>query len=325
MLIAADTGGTKTVLALASVSRGKTRLKKISRYKNADFESFEKILDKYASDQDISLKGSLSIGVAGAVIDNRCRMTNADWIIDGPILERQYGFEKVVLTNDLVASGYGLDALSSDGMISLQKGDEVESGNRLIIAPGTGLGEAIIHKVGKTCYPIASEGGHADFAPFDGTTLRLWKHIRRSKARVSFEDLLSGDGLGRIFDFLVSENGIELDKKFVAELKADAGAAVTTRALESEYKPAMETVGLFLDILAAEAGNMALKSLPYGGVYIGGGIVPRLSELIDRERFVRIFSAKGVQGKLLEKIPVWLITDANLPLYGAAHILSTGY
>ena len=183
------------------------------------------------------------------------------------------------------------------------------------------MGEAIVHNTGGQFIPIASEGGHADFAPIDGSTKRLWEYLRRKKRNVCCEDFLSGRGIGNIFNFLLDEGGVEPDEALVEDLQNDPGAAVTTRALESDYKPAVGAVKTFFDILASEAGNLSLKCLATGGVFIGGGIIPRIVQFLNKRRFIEIFSNKGKHRELLEKIPIYIITDTNLPLYGAGAYL----
>lgn len=318
MVTVVDIGATKTVIATASISGRRIVLDNISRYEGKQFDSFELVLEKYAADREIRLDGILCIGVAGPIIEGKCRLTNLAWYLDGQHISERYQFDRVVLLNDLEASGYGLDALPEGGLIVLNEGVADKKGNRVLIAPGTGLGEAIVHRVGRHYIPIASEGGHADFAPFNGDTRRLWEYLRRLKNSVCYEDVLSGPGLENIFDFLLEEMGVESAERIAEGFKLDPGKAITTQALDSGDVLATATLTLFLDVLASEAANMALKCLATGGIYIGGGIVPRIHELIDQPRFLEVFSNKEKHQDLLRDIPIKIILDTHLPLYGAA-------
>lgn len=322
MHIVADIGGTKTVVALAEMEKGRISLNSAHLFRNEEYTSFEAVLAGFlntVSDEEIA---GLGISVAGVIKNNQCCMTNLDWVVDAGELRDRFDIKKVYLHNDLAAAGYGLEVIPAVGLEKIGGPEGSEFANRVLISPGTGLGECIIHAIGDRYIPIASEGGHADFAPFDGTTDRLWKFLKRRQARVSFEDVLSGPGISNIFRFLVSENGGKLDKKTENELINRPGTMVADRALDDHDPLCLRAVELFLDILAAEGGNMALKCLAIGGTYFGGGIIPRLLPLLDKNRFATAFADKGKHRKLLEEIPLWVVTDTDLPVYGVAfHLL----
>jgi glucokinase len=318
MVTVADIGATKTMIALAESTADRIRLSSVQLYLGRDYDSFESVLEQYINDSGVSHISSLCIGIAGPVKENSCRVTNLSWSLDGASISRRFGIERVVLLNDLVASGYGIEKLSPDSFEIINAGQPVEDGNRLLISPGTGLGETIIHCINGKYIPVASEGGHADFAPYDGTTRRLWEYIKIMKTHVSVEDLLSGPGFPNIYRFLVYEGGSGAEDWLRKDLQDDPGRAITTRALEGTDRLAAAAVKIFLDILAAEAGNMALKGLTTGGVYIGGGIVPRILPLLDKKRFAAVFSDNGKHRSLLESFPINIVTDTKLPLYGAA-------
>jgi glucokinase len=321
MLLTADIGGTKTVVAAATPKDNGITLSSIMRFESKNYQSFEAILDDYLARYTTSSAIDLSLAVAGPVIDNRCPLTNLAMNIDGDDLSRRSNVGKVGLINDLEASGYGLQVVPESGIEVIYDGAGDSHGNRVLISPGTGLGESIIHAVGGGFIPLASEGGHTDFAPFDGTSERLWSFLKRQRSRVAVEDVLSGPGIYNIFRFLSSEEGIDPNKDLARQLKSEPGYVITTRALEQNDPLSLRTIHLFLDILAAEAGNMALKAMSRGGVYLGGGILPRLLPIIDRQRFRAVLADKGKHRSLLEQFPIYAVTDTLLPLYGAAQYM----
>jgi glucokinase len=322
MHIVADIGGTKTVVTLAAMEEGQVSLSSAQRFRNEDHGAFEAVLAAYLNTVPDENIDGLGISVAGVVTDNRCHMTNLDWVVDGGELSNRFDVKKVYLHNDLAAAGYGLEVIPIEGLESIGDRDSSKIGNRVLISPGTGLGECIVHAVDGRYIPMASEGGHADFAPFDGTTGRLWEFLKQKQARVSSEDLLSGPGLNNIYRFLASEDGVGLDDETERKMDDRPGVMVTDRAVDDRDPLCVRTVEMFFDILAAEGGNMVLKSLATAGAYFGGGIVPRLLPLLDKSRFAAVFADKGKHQELLETVPLWVVIDTDLPLYGAAfHLL----
>jgi glucokinase len=322
MHIVADIGGTKTALAVAAMKDGQVTLNSTRLFLNKDYASFDRAFAAYLNTVADEPIHGLGISVAGVVDGNKCHMTNLDWLVDGGDLSERFDIKKVFLHNDLAAAGYGLEVVPVDGLEKIGGGDAAITANRVLISPGTGLGECIVHAVNGRYIPMASEGGHADFAPFDGTTDRLWHFLKARQPRVSSEDLLSGPGINNIFRFLVAENGGTLDDETEKKLDDWPGALVADRAIEDNDPISVRTIELFFDILAAEGGSMALKCLATGGVYFGGGIAPRLLKLLNKQRFAGIFADKGKHQKLLEAIPLWVVVDTDLPMYGAAfHLL----
>jgi len=323
MMIVADIGATKIVLAVADVQERQMTLSLLNRYEASAFGSIDEVLSRYLAEISTSDISSLCAAVAGPVMGNVCRMTNLGWDIDGDAISRKFGLGRAVLLNDLVASGYGLDAVPVDKIFNVHSGEKPGFGNRVLLSPGTGLGETIIHYINGRFIPVPSEGGHTDFAPYNGTTMRLWSFLKQTSARVSVESLRSGSGMFNIFRFLAAENGVSADEQLPQSHRTEPAAQITSLALEERHPLSLQAVALFLDILASEAGNMALTGLATGGVFIGGGIVPRIVSLIDRTRFATRFSDKEPHRALLEKIPLSVVTDTNLPLYGAASYLLT--
>jgi len=318
MLIVADIGGTYTKLAAAAVKDGKVELRDREVYASARDGVFEDILGDYLGRYPGFSAKAIGISAAGAIEEDKCHLTNLDMTVDRIKIGERFGVENTFLVNDLYASGCGLGCLSSDSLISINRDGAAKDGNRVLVSPGTGLGEAIVHYTEGKYVPLASEGGHVDFAPFNGDTVRLWNFLKSRRDRVAVEDILSGSGIYNIFSYVTSESGIDIDAEMKKNLQGEPGPAITALAVAGESKAAVRSVALFLDVLAAEAGNMALKAMAVGGIYIGGGIVPKLVSLIDHERFCRIFSDKGIHSRMLKKMPVYVITDTALPLYGMA-------
>jgi len=323
MYIVADVGGTKTVLAKASADAGNVSLTSVRRFINTDYSSFEAVFGAYCNAEPADRIRGLGVAAAGRVTDNRCRMTNLQWLIDSEELSRRFDIDVVTLHNDLAASGYGLDVVSGESFEVIRSGKKKADANRILISPGTGLGECIIHALHDRHVPIPSEGGHADFAPFDGTTARLWSFVRRNRSRVSVENILSGPGINDIYRFVVSENGGEVDPETEKKMAARPGAIIADRARNEGEPNCIRAIRLFFDVLAAECGNMALKALSTGGVYIGGGIVPYALPLMDRSRFANLFADRKPHGDMLANIPLYAVVDTDLPLYGVAHHLCT--
>lgn len=321
MYIVADVGGTKTALAKVSVDAGHVSLTSVRRFINAEYSSFEAVFGAYCNAEPADRIRGFGIAVAGRVADNRCRMTNLQWLIDSDELSRRFDIDVVVLDNDLTASGYGLDIVPKESFDVINAGKAETDANRILISPGTGLGECIIHALHDRHVPIPSEGGHADFAPFDGTTARLWSFVRCIRSRVSVENILSGPGINNIYRFVVSENGEEVDPETEKKMAAWPGAIIANRARNDGEPNCVRAIRIFFDVLAAECGNMALKALSTGGVYIGGGIVPYALPLMDRSRFADLFADRKPHGDILTNIPLHVAVDTDLPLYGAAHHL----
>lgn len=318
MVITVDVGATKTVMAQAGEANGAVSLDAITRFEGRRYRTFESVVEEYLRGTRAADISGLYIGAAGVVADNRCEITYLDWTIDGAALRERFGIDNVAVMNDLEAAGHGLDFIPATAFRVVNPGDPVSKGTKVLISPGTGLGMSVIAKVGSRSIPIPSEGGHAGFAPFDGRTRRLWDFARRTCPRVRIEDFLSGSGFGLLYRFLASESGVEIPEDISAALSDDPGPAVTVLADEKRDSLATATIAFFLDILADAAGDLALTGMSLGGVFIGGGIVPRIAGHIHNDRFMAVFSDKGVHRQRLQAMPVAVVMDPLLPLYGAA-------
>lgn len=260
-----------------------------------------------------------SFGLAGLVRDNRCEITNLPWVVDGCAAAQQLALDRVDLLNDVEAAAWGLTVLDADGVRTLREGSPDRLGNCALVAPGTGLGEAGLVWDGRRHVPIASEGGHSDFCAADDLQVGLWRFLARHHEHVSWERVLSGPGLVTLLRFLLAQRGEDEPAWLLAEIEnGDPAAAISRRAREGACTGSREALDLFFALLGAEAGNLALKFLATGGVYLAGGILPKvLSELAD-SRFLDTFQAKGRYRSLLETVAVRVVVGDDLGLRGAA-------
>ena len=306
-ILVADVGGTKTLMALYDSSY---RLLREGRYENVEYASIESVVaDFLEEDETVELA---VFGVAAPVFGDRADFTNLGWSVDGATLKGEFNIGEVLLLNDMTASAYALKVLGEDDLITLQAGLKNEYGDRAMISPGTGLGEALVFVDDDGLHhPLPSEGGHVDFAPSTKEEFRLYEFLSaRYDGHVSYERVVSGEGLVNIYEFLVGSNwkATELvtPTYITGEALKGAGDPICKKALK-----------IFIDVLAREAGNLALKGLARGGVYIGGGIAPKIIDLIDRPEFLTAFSDKGRFKGMLLMIPVYLITNSKVVVIGA--------
>lgn len=331
-ILAGDVGGTKTAVGLFRpsdlvVGQGDRKNPPVpvvsERYRSRDFDGLIPILADFLKNRAGSLDGrpisAATFGVAGPVIKNRSETTNLPWTIDAGEIESFFGWARgsVRLINDLVAMGWGINLLHRDGFDFLREGVPDPDGNGVLVAPGTGLGESFLLREGGVFRPVPSEGGHSDWAPFDRDQADLLEYLWTTYPHVSSERLLSGPGLVHIFRFL--SRGGAPDPAFPSEFpEEDLPARISSMALEGRSDLAVRTLSLFALILAQEVGNMALKGLATGGIFLGGGIPCKILPFLKREAFVSRIAEKGRYRALLEKIPVRVLLDESTPLSGSA-------
>lgn len=325
MILAGDIGGTKTVLALYRGATGKLESAGQEVYKSREFPQFEQILTRFLNENQ-QKKGrekieKMCLGVAGPIKDGRCKTTNLPWLLDEKALTEDFGIQKVKLLNDLEAAAYGMLFLSDREMVLLNQGARPETqGNIAVIAAGTGLGEAFLCWDGQAYLTVPSEGGHTDFAPQTDREIALLRFLRAEFAHVSYERLLSGPGLFNIYRFL-RDTGDTPEPAWLKEKLqgGDPGAVITEVGLKQGHALCTEALHLFTSIYGAEAGNLALKALSLGGVYIGGGIAPKILEKLRDGTFMDGFLNKGRYTEILREIPVKVCLNNQAPLIGAAH------
>ena len=327
MILAGDIGGTKTVLALYRKNgQGKLQCEYEQTFASTEYPQFDDILSVFLS-QNFTINAAC-FGIAGPIVDQRCQTTNLPWTIDAGELSTKLNIIKVKLLNDLEAMAIGMLNSSADDMIELNPNAQVKNGNIAVIAAGTGLGEAILYWDGQHHHPIATEGGHCDFATQTAQQDRFLTYLRRHyNGHVSWERVLSGDGFGHLYDFLL-EVGFGAPCPAVpsaidvSPYAGDRNAIISRLGINNEDPVCVEVVRLFVELYAAEAGNLALKCLATGGVFIGGGIGPKIRPALESENFLSAFIAKGRFQNLLSNLSIKLSLNPNSPLIGAANYFS---
>jgi glucokinase len=317
MILAGDVGGTKVHLALYDFINGKLSHVRDERYPAKDYSGLEEIVRIFLGAERVS---SACFGVPGPVRDGRLRLTNLPWTLDSRELSHSLKIDHVFLINDLEANGYGVAELSADQIFTISEGDPSQIGNRALIAAGTGLGEGILVWDGKQHFPMPSEGGHSDYAPRNEDEIDLLRFLQQKyQGRISFERVVSGMGFTNIYEFLRDVRGME-EPAWLAERMAaeDPNAVITELALASKSEICVKTLDMFVSAYGAEAGNLALKVLSIGGLYIGGGLGPRIVEKLKDGTFMKAFTDKGRLSQLLVNMPVRLILESRAALLGAA-------
>ena len=321
MILAGDIGGTKTHLALFADPTG-ARAERVAgaSYASRDHAHLVEILEHFLGQNGTPEIHHAAFGIAGPIIKQRVETTNLPWVIDGPALQAALGARSVVLLNDLEANAQGIAMLGPEDFAVLQQGAPGATGTRAVIAAGTGLGEAGLYWDGRRHRPFASEGGHADFSPSNPGEDELLLYLReRFGPHVSWERVLSGPGLLNLYEFLRdTERGTESSRVRQAMLSGDPGAIISSEALHGTDPLCERALDLFIRLYGAEAGNLALKLLSTGGVFIGGGIAPKnLPRMLDG-RFLAAFLDKGRLRPVLEAMSVSVILNQETALLGAA-------
>jgi glucokinase len=321
MFLAGDIGGTKTNLAIYTYEGGYDRLvaKKIAAYPSKDHGTVAEIIRHFLGD-DLSTIHQACFGVAGPVKGGVVQVTNLPWVVDAAALQASLGFQKVSLLNDLEANAYGINTLLPQELLALNPQCEPRQiGNRALIAAGTGLGEAGMLWDGVTHRPFASEGGHASFAPNDSLGDELLIYLRKQHGHVSWERVLSGMGMKNLYGFFRHRSGVAEPEWLQKELQTgDLGAVVTQAGLANTDPVCVAALDCFTRNYGSEAGNLALKMLALGGVYIGGGIAPKMLPKMQSSIFLDAFNHKGRLSPLLQSTPVYVILNDKTALQGAA-------
>ncbi|MDJ0852114.1 MAG: glucokinase [Myxococcota bacterium] len=323
MILAGDIGGTKTVLTLYEQTAGGLRSERTERYPSADFGGLPEVVDRFLGEAGAPGVEAAGFGIAGPVIAGRAVTTNLPWKdVEASELARHLGLESVVLLNDLAAAAYGMLVLPDEDLVQLNPGVEADRGaNMAVVAAGTGLGEALLIWDGERHIAVATEGGHVDFPPRNEEEIELLRFLQRELGRVSSERILAGPGLHNVYRFVREHVVGEPEPDWLRERMAqeDPSAVVSSVALEKRDAGCVRALELFVRLYGAEAGNMALKVLAVGGVFVGGGIAPKILPALQTGDFLEAFLAKGRFRELLEQIPVRVATNSAAPLLGAAH------
>lgn len=320
MILAGDIGGTKTNLALYDLKEGELKIIEQKQYASKDYSSFMDLVRNFKEVYKIEDIEALCLGIAGPIINERCRTTNLPWDIRAKDLKKEFSIDSVKLLNDLESTAYGMLYLKDEEFLDLNPTGRKVKGNIAVIAAGTGLGEAILHFNGESYTPIGTEGGHTDFASISiqQDELLMWLR-KRYPGHVSYERIVSGVGIYTLYEFL-SETNFASQPQAMLNIPdgVDKSAIVSKCALEQNDPLCMETLRLFAEIYAAEAGNLALKSMSLGGVYIGGGIAPKILPIIKSEYFLNAFFSKGRFEELLRSMQLKVSLNQETALLGAA-------
>jgi len=318
MILAGDVGGTKVHLALYDFTKGKLKYTREDRFPAKEYSGLEAIVKEFVGADAVT---AACFGVPGPVRDGRLRLTNLPWTLDSRELTVNLGIPHVFLINDLEANGYGVAELASDQIYTLSEGDTSQIGNRALIAAGTGLGEGLLIWNGHTHIPYPSEGGHADYSPRNEDEIDLLRFLKQKyNGRISWERVVSGMGMTNVYEFLRDVRGVEEPAWLAEEIaeSADPNAVITEAGLAAKAEICEKTLDMVVSAYGAEAGNLALKVMSVGGLYVGGGIAPRIIEKLKDGTFLRAFQDKGRLSQLLVNMPVRVILESRAAVLGAA-------
>lgn len=314
--LAGDIGGTKTRLALVEVVGSRVGIVHEASYASRDYATFEALLGDFLA--TVESPSHAAFGIAGPVQGRKVQTTNLPWLIDADALKARFGFDCTLL-NDLEATAAGIPALNESDLLTLQEGTADACGNAAVIAAGTGLGEAGLYWDGRRHQPFATEGGHASFCPADELEMTFFFYLQQQFGHVSWERVVSGMGLLSLYHFLCMYRHAEVPQWLMDEMQnGDAAAAISNAALAGKDALCVETLQRFVRLYGAEAGNLALKTMSRGGLYLGGGIAPKILPLLRDGAFIEAFLNKGRMRPLLEAMPVRVILNDRAALLGAA-------
>lgn len=318
MILAGDVGGTHTRLGLYESGAEGRRLLRTTTFASRDYAGLEDVLAAFFAGERPAVAAAC-LGIAGPVIDNRTKTANLPWIVDGPDVARHFAIPRFELVNDLVAMGEGVETLAAEDVVGLQEGAADPHGNGAIVAPGTGLGIAILTRSEGRFVPLASEGGHSDFTAQSDEEIALLRSLRARFGHVCVEHVVSGPGIVNIYEHL-RDLAPEEETAELRDALADGDRAQTIGAWGMGGRSTLcaRALALFVAALARLAGNVALLGLATGGLWLGGGIAPRYVELLLDGGFLATFRDKGSYRELMERIPVRVILDPQTAMRGAA-------
>ncbi len=320
LLLAGDVGGTKTVVSLFEARAAGLRVVREAAFPSAEFESLQAVVRRFLGAGAPVRIAAACFGVAGPVVDGKCVTTNLPWQVDEQGLAKAIPAPRVRLLNDLEAAAYGVLTLPPRDLERIQRG-RARKGNMVLIAAGTGLGEAILFWDGSRHLVVPSEGGHADFAPRSDLEMDLLRFLRKEFRHVSYERVLSGPGLYNIYRFL-RDTGYAPEPTWLTDLvrNGDPAAVISEVALAGGHPLCATALDLFISVYGSEAGNLALKAFAVGGVFVGGGIAPKIRAKLTDGTFLAAFADKGRYRDLMVSTPVRLVLNPRAPLLGAAHV-----
>jgi len=320
MILAGDVGGTKVHLALYNFEGGRLKPVRDEKVPATEFATLDAVVKNFLRPGESEQIVAACFGCPGPVRNGRLKLTNLPWTLDQRDLAKSLGIEHIFLINDLEANGYGIPELAPESIVTLHEGDAAEVGHRGLIAAGTGLGEALLIWDGKTHRPIPSEGGHSDFAARNDREIALLQYLRKMlNGRVSWERVVSGIGIKNVYAYLRDVEKMDEPQWLRDRMNAeDPNAVIGQCADDGSSELCVETMQMFASAYGAETGNIALKVLAAGGMYVGGGIAPKSLKTLRAGGFIEAFLDKGRLSPLLQSIPVRVILDDTCALLGAA-------
>lgn len=333
MILAGDVGGTKTLLGLFTPAPERPSAIDVGEFVTLDYDGLEPMIQSFLQSRSVESRriDAACFGVAGAITGQVGRLTNVPWSVDGARIAEILGFRRTSVLNDLEALAYGVTVLEPDELAILQHGIPFPGGNAAVIAAGTGLGEAMLHNVDGRFVPAASEGGHADFSARTARELEMVRELTRVFGRVSVEAVVSGPGLVNVYQFthqafgtgpMLTASSIAPGRLCEAvgtvEDSADLPACISKAAMEGRCERCIEALEIFVSAYGAEAGNIALRTVATAGVYVGGGIAPKILPALESGSFLEAFRAKEPMADLVATIPIAVILNPDAGLIGAA-------
>jgi glucokinase len=324
LVLAGDVGGTKTHLAFFSWRADKLKSEFEKTFSSKEYSGLEPLLREFLAEIPLpegeGRVRAACIGIAGPVVEGKVKTPNLPWLVDAANVADALSLPSISLLNDLEAAAYGIFTLESSEFLCLNKGAARRPGNKALIAAGTGLGETILYDDGDNYYPLASEGGHADFAPRDEAEIELLRYLIPKFGHVSYERVLSGPGISNIYSYL-KDSGRDEPSWFREKISAssDPSALISQSALAGEPEICVRAIDMFIAVYGGEAGNLALRGKAIGGIYIGGGIAPKIQPKLRDGTFMRAFVDKGRYKEFVSSIPVYVILNDKAALRGAAY------
>lgn len=322
LVLGADVGGTNTKIALARLAGGKPVIVEREVFKSQEHAALESVIDTFLKSPGVAPHAGAITGacfaVAGPVEHGRARLTNLPWQPDERVIAHRFGFPRVRIINDFAAAGRGVEHLAPEDLLTLQSGRPEVRASRVIVGAGTGLGVALLDWDENGFEVHSSEAGHTDFAPVDALQVELLAHLRSEFSRVSYERVICGSGLARILEFIAKTGGVTPSAELrQAMQQGDPANAISEFALAGRDDAAVRALEIFVCAYGSFAGNMALVVLAHGGVYLAGGIAPKIVAKLTDGAFMRAFTNKGRFRSILETMPVHVVMNDHVGLYGA--------
>ena len=319
VVLAGDVGGTKTSVGLFVTGKKRPEPLVVESFASREAPHLENIVEQFLKSHPASIS-SACFGIAGPVINGRCRATNLPWVVSEAQMKRRFHWRHVRLFNDLAAAAVAVPLLRRSELVFLNKGIVQKKGNLALLSPGTGLGQAMLIYKDGVYVPLSSEGGHVGFSPTTEAEIELWRYLRRKYGHVSTERVLSGPGLVNVYSWLRDSGRFEEPLWLKALMKeGDPAKAISENALRRRQALCVESLRSYVSMLGSAAGNLALTSMAVGGIYLGGGIPPKILPALKKGAFLKAFMAKGRFADFLAQIPVRVILNDKAALLGAAH------